>query len=78
MVEADIAGDLKAFIAKVDASGIPNQLLGYLSTLAGPGADMVPSADLIPELQSIAVACTPPIVLRCSTRNLTAPAWSRP
>jgi len=53
MVDTDIRIDLTAFVAAVDKANLPQQLFGYLSTLAGQGAEMVPSSQLIPELQKL-------------------------
>jgi hypothetical protein len=53
MVEADVTIDLKGLIEAVVKANIPTQLFGYLSKLAGPGATMVPSRQLIPELKAL-------------------------
>ena len=59
MVEAAIKVDLKAALEAADKANTPTQLFGYLSTLAGLGAEIVPSAVAVPELQKLIDAKLP-------------------
>ena len=53
MVDADIKTDLKRLVEAIDKANLPDQLYGYLSKLAGSGATMVPSRQLVPELKKL-------------------------